>query len=761
MESVLRPERQKDESGGEEVEQPWALNIQQNHEEPVLKLFARLALSLSRTWATVQLEPDQMYHRERDTGTHKVMNDGVGQMSRRLASEIASCLGLTETPAGYQGRIGCAKGMWIVDVEDDGLDDDIWIETYPSQRKWACDWQDLEHRCFEVKTWSRQAKPAALNQQFIPLLEAQAISPGQMRETIAEHMRRNLAEELGGQSAALGNPEDLRLWVDRVGQSRTLMPLHRSIPLLGGLPATDEDLVGLLLDAGFDHLKLKILQGVLYDIGKKKADTLKAKTNVRIPQSTYLLMVADFTGTLEEGEVQVSFSTKYKVDGFCDTLLEEMDVLVARSPAHLPSDIQRVRAMSYPRLRKLKDVVIFSTKGRTPLADLLSGGDYDGDLAWVCWDRDIVNNFRNAPLLTAPDQISRNLFDRGYVKKLATKVGEILKEQRTVQAMCDKFVFSGFYFNMQQSHLGMITKYKEKLCYHRDSAGSDSAIQLSALLGLLVDQGKQGIIFSGKHWDKFRREVINGPPGLDDPEYFGERPTNTPTKHGRRHILDYLKFQVAEQAVNDNLTMFQSAISSRGGQEYDADLTKMYNDYELRAENSETCRQLLKCLRADIDAVKVMWQKVITKSDKEGESDYTTKVNEVYRKWMDIDPPEELQSSDLVQMLKEGWSRDPHSSPWALLKASATFRYHHKVQSFTWRMAGMQLCYLKSKMAAKTLPAAIVQLGMWACLRADKKSIMARSAQRRESMREGESFAALDLDERMEDDGYGYEIDDT
>ena len=42
-------------------------------------------------------------------------------------------------------------------------------------------------------------------------------------------------------------------------------------------------------------------------------------------------------------------------------------------------DQQKVHAVVNPKLSRLKDVIVFSTKGSTPLADILSGGDYDGD----------------------------------------------------------------------------------------------------------------------------------------------------------------------------------------------------------------------------------------------------------------------------------------------------------------------------------------------------------------------------------------------
>ena len=57
-------------------------------------------------------------------------------------------------------------------------------------------------------------------------------------------------------------------------------------------------------------------------------------------------MIADPLAVLEEGEVHIAFSGTFsdEASGFRDTMLNDMEVLVARNPAHLPTDIQKVRS---------------------------------------------------------------------------------------------------------------------------------------------------------------------------------------------------------------------------------------------------------------------------------------------------------------------------------------------------------------------------------------------------------------------------------
>ena len=55
------------------------------------------------------------------------------------------------------------------------------------------------------------------------------------------------------------------------------------------------------------------------------------------------------------------------------------DVLVTRNPCLHPGDLQKFRAIDVPELSHLSDVIVFPTNGKRPSADLMSGGDLDGD----------------------------------------------------------------------------------------------------------------------------------------------------------------------------------------------------------------------------------------------------------------------------------------------------------------------------------------------------------------------------------------------
>lgn len=206
-------------------------------------------------------------------------------------------------------------------------------------------------------------------------------------------------------------------------------------------------------------------------------------------------MVVDFLGVLRPDEVHICFSKPFDIDGYSD--LDGLDVLVARNPAHLPSDIQKVKAVFKPELRHLKDVIIFSLKGGVPLANKLSGGDYDGDRAWICWDPDIVDYFQNSATrlgdLLPPSDVLGQFFDRN-----TTTVGDLI--QMYVGGNCvDQLIEEAFSFGLKRSLIGICTNFKEKFCHQRNYIDDEPSILLGWLLGELADEAKKGIIFTDAH----------------------------------------------------------------------------------------------------------------------------------------------------------------------------------------------------------------------------------------------------------------------
>ncbi|EFQ34383.1 RNA-directed RNA polymerase [Colletotrichum graminicola] len=742
----------------------WLLQFDRNQEQPYLKLFSRIQLGLSKTTPIIVLGRDQIRIQDQDmcSPIGKVMNDGIGRMSRSLARKTRDVLGLSDIPSAIQGRIGPAKGMWLIDIADDK--GDLWLELWPSQRKWNCDFGDPEHRTLEVRAHAKDPGSACLNIQFLPVLEDRAINKEAMREVIGKSLVDELNRQLEEQKDAMKYPLQFRQWISQTSSTRTQRLAHGHVPYMGGLPESNEEIMNSLIDAGFDPRRQRYLQELAWNLRYSLCESLKKKMSIKVSNSAYLFMVVDFWNVLEEGEVHLCFSSKFQTDTFSDSILHGCDVLVARSPAHFVSDIQRVKAVFKPELHTIKDVIVFSAKGNVPLADKLSGGDYDGDKAWVCWEPAIVSNFKNADVPPIPDLSS-------YLKKDTTAFADLGRGANS-DAVLD-MISRGIAFSMRPTYLGRATKFKERLCYRINSVNNDYALWLSALLGNLVDQAKQGFEFSEDDWYRFRDDRLGGRKfsRLEDPAYFldswssGGKPT---------HIIDYLKFSVAKPTIDAELEKFHKAMTSSSGRRelrsftmrkdkgeeetaelWDPDLAKPHEVFEKLAVKHPGLKRVLKNLTDDLKDVKEKWTTAVASTtDKD---DLPRRIAEVYESWRAIQPrPDGVLDLTIEALLLQDYLCE-ELSQWALLRASMAFKkyYQHKPK-FVWRMAGIQLMYIKSMKTAGhgSIPVAVTP-SLYAALKPDNKYITQIVSKMRG---EGSDYQGLhDDDEKNWQDSEGEE----
>lgn len=718
----------------------WALDLEggKNDSQPVLKLFQRLALVLSRTTPTVVFEPDQIKHRDQDLLSpdgRREMNDGVARMSKKVAKIIQQTLVLTSPPCAIQGRLGSAKGMWIIDVTD--TTDEIWIETYPSQRKWLLEAaNDEEHRTLEIRSLPpEKLRSANLNLQFLPVLEDRATDKQAMRETMGLMLQDNLRLELNDQKQSLKDPIQFQKWISSDSAHRTDRLARGHVSFQGGLPQEDEEIMTCLLNAGFDPLRNKFLNEMVYNAQLRKCQKLTKKLNIKVGCSANLLMVVDFWGILEEGEVHIAFRDRFgsDVDEWEGTMVHGVDVLVARSPAHFTSDIQRVKAVFKPELAQLQNVIVFSAKGSIPLAEKLSGGDYDGDICFCVWDDRVVSNFTNAEDQAQPDLGEHFRQDRIQLRQLLSSHDE--NSGAAIGEMIEKC----FAFNLAKDMLGQATNYKERLCYRRGNVRDEVARKLSSLLSNLVDSPKQGIEFDPSAFRAFKKS-LGLPEQVDEPLYKKE---HWPLKQEPTHIIDYLKFTIAKPTIDDELREFHKQLNASGAHHWDKDLSRPHDEWAHFCVSSEPEQNILKSLKRDISDLLDEWNRL--SNDKA--ISFSEMVQQTYSSWQDIKPEEGLPETTLKRLHRSS----PQFSEWALLKASTTFNLFRELKPrFVWQMAGWHLCYIKWQAVSERDGvgrfSAVLTSAMYAITKTDPRSVNYLV----------ESQASL----RTEGDGDGDEEDD-
>ncbi|KAI5307225.1 hypothetical protein KEM55_008370, partial [Ascosphaera atra] len=196
---------------------------------------------------------------------------------------------------------------------------------------------------------------------------------------------------------------------------------------------------------------------------------IKYKARIPVPKAVTLYGVMDETGILREGEIFCPMATE---DGRRQVLVRN-SVVITRSPALHPGDIQIVNAVDVPSghpLRKLHNCVVFSQRGRRDLPSMLSGGDLDGDLYNVIYDETLT-----------PEAI--------YMPAEYPRVEERVLD-RPVQR---EDIIDFFVTFMQQDQLGRIATSHQVLADQRPDGTLDpDCLLLAELHSTAVDFSKSG-----------------------------------------------------------------------------------------------------------------------------------------------------------------------------------------------------------------------------------------------------------------------------
>jgi hypothetical protein len=138
------------------------------------------------------------------------------------------------------------------------------------------------------------------------------------------------------------------------------------------------DIAERLLLGGIENIgsDIKKLINIEYNKLLNKRDEQRCR--ILIPKSRILFGVCDPWGILREGECAVRVTLGGEGAGRPMTL-ENAEVLVGRNPCLHPGDVRKLKAVRRPEFETLRDCIIFPTVGKRPHADMMSGGDLDGD----------------------------------------------------------------------------------------------------------------------------------------------------------------------------------------------------------------------------------------------------------------------------------------------------------------------------------------------------------------------------------------------
>ena len=331
------------------------------------KYAARMGQAFSSTISTLTLKEDEFERSTEIVDFEKkhTFSDGVGVMSHRLARRIRKQLQLDYSPSAYQIRFAGAKGVLAV-----------WpfSRSQIALRGSMCKFES-KHRDIEVVAVSKRL-PFNLNRQIITLLEGLGVNAN----VFLKFQRRYLKDLDECMNPETGREAYLNLlnktsWTPGCSfKSR----LRDSGPIINLVQ---------LFQGGLTCYNCEFLHEVMIAFRKRVVKSVRNKARIPIRNAACGIGVLDEVGALKANEIFAQFTDP--VTGVAKPILGR--VIVGRSPCLHPGDLQIVSGVKHRKLKHLVDVVVFPRVGERPLPNMLSGGDLDGDIFCVIWDRDLIS----------------------------------------------------------------------------------------------------------------------------------------------------------------------------------------------------------------------------------------------------------------------------------------------------------------------------------------------------------------------------------
>ncbi|KAI3400992.1 hypothetical protein diail_697 [Diaporthe ilicicola] len=371
----------------------------------------------------------------------RVFSDGVGKVSWSVVYNIWDVIPQKKAaPTAFQIRFRGSKGMLVLDTSLEGSE----VHIRPSMQKF----ESNDKPNLEICDMASKPIPLVLNRQMIKILEDMGCEGAWFFEMQNMELARLRAVTADTYSVARF------LKYQNVGET---MRLHRMFSLCENM--------------GVDYRKDGFLRSLIEALVLRELRLLKHKARIPIRKGITLFGIMDETGFLQENEVYVTY----------DTMGDRFDeppgpgpVIVTRSPALHPGDIQLPRNVIPPRgspLRELSNVIVFSQHGERDLPSQLSGGDLDGDIFNVIWDEEVMPKETYSPA--------------DYPRVLPVE----LDREVTPEDMTDFFIDF-----MKTDHLGVVaTRHMILADQKEEGTVHPDCLKLAELHSTAVDFSKTGI----------------------------------------------------------------------------------------------------------------------------------------------------------------------------------------------------------------------------------------------------------------------------
>ncbi|RUP43693.1 RNA dependent RNA polymerase-domain-containing protein [Jimgerdemannia flammicorona] len=773
----------------------WHIPIDINKDLRMSKFWSRMDLAFSKSVGTVTFTPDKLDdvddvlattitpEEKNNPPANKVMTDGCARISCAAMKEIGDMLNREKnhlTPIAVQGRINGAKGIWFLDPKGD-FNSGNWIQITKSQKKfqtgvrnWDVSTYDPLHYTMDICKTAKAVCPSFLNTQIIMVLAEGGVPAGTFVEIMKASVERIMTEVWH-----CDDPLILRNFVAKVGylmkerqerleieQELWQKPDDDFMDAENGQEDQEDQSFGIfaknvwsgysdlnpencisLLDSGFKPSTCPFLASELEAVLQMALKPIFSKYRIEVPQSCTVMCMADPLKILKVGEIFLQMDPPFinERTGMATAVITG-DVVVTRNPCGLLSDVQKVKAVDSPSLSMYKNVVVFPTVGNESLASLLSGGDYDGDIIFCCWDSRITSSFENSNVDYPPDDFQDKHFD----KRKTTVRQELKIDDGCTSHQENEVRLQTRFFELYQEE-SLLGTYENWRMISAETKGfrHKDTVYLARMCSQLVDAPKQGLTLKAavKSQDEWKFRYM----AQAVPRWYAEvknSKNNTIIDNREPQTVMGILYEALMEYVKKVKDPRFSVVENNGTAPRisDADLFNVARDAEetAAASNDKNMSEDLKNIETKIEQLTVeyeaKWAKIFQgkkrREDKQREvrfgsgvvggpyscRDEIASLKEEYRKRFYSEPdPLTLKSNSLKFDTKRG------INPSELLdRLKASYAYMSSIKAkhrskFCWHMALRTLCNIKAQAVGQGRSARIVVDAVYPALTVDRK----------------------------------------
>lgn len=318
------------------------------------KCAARIGQNFTDTNTSVEVRRDEVHELAMIERNGRDFADGAGTISQQLLQDVWRVYGTRRQlkPTALQIRFQGSKGMVALDPRLNGRR----LMIRPNMKKFEVPKSETSN--LEICGAAFKPLPMVLNRQFIKIFEDLNVPYDVFKE-----LQDKAIDRLRKMTGSATNTATL---LDEIGSSKA-----------SGLPL----LIRYLGQIGLDYHADPFLYSVVELAVVSELRSLKHRGRIPVKNGATLYGIPDEYGVLREGQIFVIMEEGPEGG---KKVLTKRNVVITRSPALHPGDIQVVNAVDVPTnhpLRQLSNVVVFSIFGNRDLPSQLSGGDLDGDVS--------------------------------------------------------------------------------------------------------------------------------------------------------------------------------------------------------------------------------------------------------------------------------------------------------------------------------------------------------------------------------------------